>query len=101
MKQSEVKVGGRYVAKVSGRLQIVEVERIASEWDSLAGGRDSYGYRGQMRWRAHARNVKTGRAVLIRSAQRLRREVEEDPPCLCPACTDPAGQGVCYRRRQP
>ena len=56
MKKNEVKVGGTYVAKVSDRLTTV---RITGE--SRYGGWDAV-------------NTKTGKAVRIKSAQRLRAE---------------------------
>ena len=56
MKKNEVKVGGEYVAKVSDRLTTV---RITGE--SRYGGWDAV-------------NTKTGKAVRIKSAQRLRAE---------------------------
>jgi len=54
MKKHEVKIGGTYVAKVSQRLTTV---RITGE--SHYGGWDAV-------------NTKTGRAIRIKSAQRLR-----------------------------
>jgi hypothetical protein len=57
MKKAQVTVGGRYVALVSGVLTTVRILR-----DSPHGG-----------W--NAVNEATGRAVFIRSAQRLRRPV--------------------------
>lgn len=64
MKKREVEIGGRYVAKVSGALTTVRIE-----CESPFGGWD-------------ATNVRTGRAVRIRSPQRLRRKVLDrlDPP---------------------
>jgi len=58
MKKSDVQIGHTYLAKVSG--QVVPV-KILSESP----------YKGWV-----ARNEKTGREVRIRSAQRLRREVQ-------------------------
>jgi hypothetical protein len=57
MRKSQVKVGGRYIAKVSGREVVV---RLTSESAWGSG------------W--NAVNEETGRAVRVRSAQRLRRE---------------------------
>ena len=57
MKKAEVEIGGRYVAKVSGSLVAVRIDR-----ESPYGGWD-------------ATNLATGRAVRIRSAARLRRRV--------------------------
>lgn len=57
VKKKDVKIGGRYTAKVSDRLVTVRIT-----------GENSYGG-----W--DAINQGTGRAVRIRTAQRLRREV--------------------------
>lgn len=62
MKKNEVQLGGIYVAKVSGRLVRVRLER-----QSRYGG-----------W--EATNLATGRSVHIRSAARLRWEVLPVPP---------------------
>lgn len=62
MKKAEIKIGSRYVAKVSGALTTVYIDS-----ESRYGG-----------W--NATNVKTGRAVRIKSAQRLRRKVSDDSP---------------------
>lgn len=56
MKKAQVKVGGRYEAKVSDGMTVVRILR-----ESPYGGWD-------------ATNERTGRAVRVRSAQRLRRE---------------------------
>jgi len=60
MKKGDVKVGASYVAKVSGKLAHVRIER-----ESPYGGWD-------------AKNIKTARRVRIKSAQRLRREVRQE-----------------------
>ena len=59
MKQREVKLGGTYAAKVSDRLVPVRLDR-----ESTYGGWD-------------ATNLVTGRSIRIKSAQRLRYEVEQ------------------------
>lgn len=55
MKKAEVKVGGRYVAKVSGELTVVRLLQ-----ESRFGGWDAV-------------NERTGRAVRIKSAAKLRK----------------------------
>lgn len=57
MKNSEIKIGKHYAAKVSGDITVVRI--IAK---SVLGGWD-------------ARNIHTGREIRIKSAARLRREV--------------------------
>jgi hypothetical protein len=69
MKKADVSIGGRYFAKVSGRVVAV---RINSE--SQYGG-----------W--NATNAATGREVRIRTAQRLRDAVK---PKAAPAPLTPA-----------
>jgi hypothetical protein len=59
MKKNEVSVGEVYIAKVSGKLHRVKLVDEAKRTN------------GQTYW--HAVNVDTGRAVTIRSAQRLRK----------------------------
>ncbi|KAB2949489.1 MAG: hypothetical protein F9K17_02750 [Phycisphaerae bacterium] len=59
MKKNDVETGATYVAKVSGKLARVRIER-----ESPHGGWD-------------ATNVDTGRRVRIKSAQRLRRAVSD------------------------
>lgn len=59
MKKNDVETGATYVAKVSGKLARVRIER-----ESPYGGWD-------------ATNVDTGRRVRIKSAQRLRRAVSD------------------------
>jgi len=58
MKKAEVEVGGVYIAKVSGEIVRVRIDR-----ESPYGGWD-------------ATNLRTKRRIRIRSAQRLRRRVE-------------------------
>jgi len=83
MKKNEIKVGGRYTCKVSDKIVVVGVmgENPHGGWD--------------------ARNLKTGKAVRIKSAQRLRsaRFVDEtalrseaEKPADKPA-TKPTGKG--------
>ncbi len=66
MKLKDVQIGGRYVAKVSGKVQVV---RIAAKREVFSGS--------QMRWVFDAVNERTGRRITIRSPQRLRRRVED------------------------
>ena len=70
MKLNDVQVGGRYTAKVSGRIVTVRVIEIvevpATRWSSA-------------RTRIEAVNEATGRRVSIRSPQRLRRRVDQAP----------------------
>jgi hypothetical protein len=58
MKKADIRIGGTYVAKVSGSLTTV---RIMSE--SIYGG-----------W--NGQNIATGREVRIKTAARLRKPVE-------------------------
>lgn len=67
MTKSEIKVGGRYVAKVSGNMTTVRVDAIdeRSDWK----GRTTTIYR--------VTNLKTGRNTTFRSAAKFRRQVNQ------------------------
>jgi hypothetical protein len=71
MKLADVVVGGRYTAKVSGSLQVVQVVELKEipppSWSSRRA------------WRTliYAVNEASGRKITIRSPQRLRAEVGE------------------------
>jgi hypothetical protein len=67
MRADEVVVGRVYLAKVSGRFVPVRIERPV-----LVGF-------GRMRMGWEATNLATGRRILIRSAQRLRKREEVEP----------------------
>jgi len=70
LKLNDVQVGGRYTAKVSGRIVTVRVVEIvevpATRWSNA-------------RTRIEAVNEATGRRVSIRSPLRLRRRVDQAP----------------------
>lgn len=68
MKKNEVIIGNKYVAKVSGKLAIVKIDR-----ESVHGGWD-------------ATNTETNRSVRIRGATRLRYEVGDKSPKTAAAC---------------
>jgi len=67
LKLSDVQVGGRYTAKVSGRIVTVRVVEIvaveATRWSNA-------------KTRIEAVNEATGRRITIRSPLRLRRRLE-------------------------
>ena len=71
MKLSEIHVGGRYLAKVSGSVQVVRVTELReippASWSSRSA------------WRTliYAVNETTGRKITIRSPQRLRAPVDD------------------------
>jgi len=71
LKLSDVQVGGRYTAKVSGRIVTVRVVEIvaveATRWSNA-------------KTRIEAVNEGTGRRVTIRSPQRLRSRLAEATP---------------------
>lgn len=66
MRKSEIKVGGNYVAKVSGSATIVRVESIVPVYDPFAK---------RMANRYHCTNLRSGRAVVAKSAARFRKAV--------------------------
>ena len=72
MKLREVEVGGRYLAKVSGQVQVVRVVEIREIPPASLSSRAA--------WRTliYAVNEATGRKVTIRSSQRLRARVEKE-----------------------
>jgi hypothetical protein len=76
LKLSEVEVGGRYSAKVSGRVQVVRIVSI----DEVPASRWS-----RAKTSIEAINEATGRRITIRSPQRLRRCVDRG----CEFCSQP------------
>lgn len=70
MKISEVEVGGRYLAKVSGKLTTVRVAAI----------RRTAGWPEADRTVLDVVNEATGRRTTFRSAAKLRRRVDQPPP---------------------
>ena len=72
MKLSDIQVGGRYTAKVSGKVQVVRITEIlevpASKWS-------------RAKTQIEAVNEATGRRVTIRSPLRLRQAA-----CGCEFC---------------
>lgn len=65
MKQNEVKIGKRYIAKISGNITVVEIKQPIDR-----------GTRQRRRLHWQAVNLKTGRDVEIKSATALRREAD-------------------------
>ena len=62
MKAKQIEVGGTYAAKVSGRIAPVKVLEVVERFDHKHRSRTVY----------LCRNVRTGRAVTVRSPQRFR-----------------------------
>lgn len=63
MKKEAITVGSSYIARVSGRLTTIRIERVSSYgngWEAL--------------------NLNTGRTIHIRSARRLQRLVYQAVP---------------------
>lgn len=91
MQKDQVRVRGRYTAKVSGSVVPVEIKGERWVGDQQRG------------W--DAVNTETGRAVVIKSAQRLRAEVapgsagSAPAPEAKPATTDATGGNVAAQRR--
>ena len=73
MKKIEIRVGGLYLAKVSGRLVTVRVESI----------QEVYAYNSRLGTRYGITNLLTGRMTAFRSAAKFRTAVKEKP---CPQC---------------
>ena len=66
MKPKDIEASGRYVAKISGKEQVV---RITAKREVFSGT--------QMRTVFDAVNERTGRRITILSPQRLRRRAED------------------------
>lgn len=73
MRQSEVKVGGIYIAKVSNRLVSVRLDRI----ETPSGTRRSV-------TRFHVTNLRTGRKTVFRSAAKFRCVAAKTEPARIP-----------------
>ena len=73
MKLSEIEVGGRYRANVSGHLVVVRVEKVEQvPAFSVTSGN-------HFRTRIEVVNEATGRRIMFRSPQRLRAKIEVRP----------------------
>ena len=68
MKANEIKIGGVYIAKVSGNLTQFRVDGIA-EAATLYKGNGKWGYG----VRYHATNLKTGQQTSFASAAKFRK----------------------------
>lgn len=66
MKQSEIKVGGLYIAKVSNQFVTVRVDEIKKREKNIYRRGGTY---------YSVTNMKTGRNVVFRSATKFRRPV--------------------------
>jgi hypothetical protein len=78
MKAKEIKVGGRYTAKVSGKLTTVRVDAIreitrmsGTNYDGSRKYRDAVVY--------DVTNLSTGRRTTFRSATKFRGDVKDGP----------------------
>jgi len=85
LKLSEVQIGGRYTAKVSGKVQVVRITEVrevpATNWS-------------RAKTQIEAVNEATGRRITIRSPQRLRRAANGSEFCT-EAVNRPAGKFAC------
>jgi hypothetical protein len=70
VKKAQIEIGGRYFAKVSGRLQVVQIDAVSPHGGWLAT------------------NVRTQRAIHIRSAARLRGHAADQPKLAARVSTD-------------
>ena len=86
MKLNDVKVGGRYLAKVSQHVQVVKVLAI----------QESSTFRGRSKTLIQVVNEATGRRITIRSPQRLRGPAPSDGCEFCSQdCNRPDGAFTC------
>lgn len=65
MKSKEIRVGGKYEAKVSGNLTVVRVDSVS----------DQLTYAGRATTVYRVTNLKTGRRTTFRSPSKFRREI--------------------------
>jgi hypothetical protein len=86
MKLNEIEVGGRYTAKVSGRIATVRVTEIAA----VEATRGS-----NAKTQIEAVNETTGRRITIRSPQRLRSRVDDGCEFCRQTFNRPAGCFTC------
>ena len=63
MKAKEIEVGGVYRAAVSNRIVDVRVDRVREQWDTFSRS---------VRTRYEVTNLRTGRKLVFRSAQKFR-----------------------------
>jgi len=68
MKAKEIEVGGTYLAKVSGRLTIVRVNRIEPHYDFLTG---------RPKTMYCVTNLRTGRRTTFHSPSKFRARAEK------------------------
>ena len=94
MKKTEIKVGGIYTVKVSGKVVPVRVDAIRKVESYRSSGyqrrRDAY-------WNDFKRhydvtNLSTGRKMTFKSAARFRKEVTENPTRA--GATNPASEAA-------
>lgn len=69
MKAKDIKIGGKYTAKVAGNITTVRVDTI----------RESFGYGGRSTTVYDVTNLRTGRKIVVRSPQRFRGPAGESP----------------------
>jgi len=73
MKLEDIKIGGRYLMKVSGIVTVVRVDAILR-----TGGPDIGNYRARHRTVFRCTNLRTGKPCTARSASKFRLEVTEE-----------------------
>lgn len=74
MKKQDIKVGGRYLAKVNNKIVTVRVDAIRET------GADWHNPNGRSVTRYDVTNLETGRATTFRSAAKFQREAEPESP---------------------
>lgn len=93
MKKDEVKIGAVYEVRLHGVLTRVRIEEAFTtrHWVGMASS-------GKRQSRTHwsATNLRTGRAIQIKSAAKLRREVLDKPERVAEPPKPPDGQEVTY-----
>lgn len=82
MKKADIKVGGHYVAKVSGKLTTVRVDAICEYNPTWRPSSTSYGSYRTIKSSTHydVTNLATSRKLTFRSAAKFRYEKRADKP---------------------
>lgn len=84
MKTNEIRIGGVYLAKVSGAVQRVRVDEIFEHWTHRGNASTS-----RYAWRCT--NIATGRRIVVKSSQRFRAAAHAPPAAGTPEPTSALG----------
>lgn len=80
MKQDEIRIGGRYLARISGKVVPVRVEAIRDTLTARRGPSYTGMPRTRLRLVYDVTNLATGRKTTFRSAAKFRGPAPAEPP---------------------